>query len=187
MLKSNKPEIDRSANKTENIRPNTNKKITEFVIKSNNLPAITSATKRTSGILSPPENSRDSKKMNIELGAEKELEQKQEMSNEYRKGEVTSEVLDTMNIQHILGPLMKELKLLREIVDKNYTKLDEVQRGMSLHQSEVSQELHNLESTISIQRTEIIEEIREKLENTNRKMETILLENKQLKRENQNL
>ena len=58
---------------------------------------------------------------------------------------------------------------------------------MSLHQSEVSQEQHNLESAISIQRTEIIEQIGEKLENTNWKMETILLENKQLKRENQNL
>ena len=92
-----------------------------------------------------------------------------------------------MNIQHILGPLMKEFKLLKEIVDKNYTKLDEVQRGMSLHKSEVSQELHNLESTTSIQRTEIIEETGEKLENTNWKMETILLENKQLKKENQNL
>ena len=186
MSKSNKPEIDRSATKTDNTRPNTNKKITEFVIKSNNSP-VTSATRHTSGILSPPENSTDSKKMNIELDTEKELEQEQEMSNEHRKGEVTSEALDTKNIQHIVDPLMNEFKLLREIVDKNYTKLDEVQRGMSLHQSEVSQELHNLESTISIQRTEIIEEIGEKLENTNQKMETILLENKQLQRENQNL
>ena len=66
---------------------------------------------------------------------------------------------------------MKEVKLLREIVDKNYAKLDEVQRGMSLHQSEVSQELHNLESAISIRRAEIIEEMGEKLENTNWKME----------------
>ena len=65
--------------------------------------------------------------------------------------------------------------------------MGEVQRGMSMHQSEVSQELHNLEIAITIQRTEIIEEIGEKLENTNRKMETILLQNKQLKRENQNL
>ena len=128
MLKRNKLQIDRSATKTENIRSNTNKKITEFVKKSNNSPVITNATKHTSGIFSPPENSRDSKKMNIELDTEKELEQKQEMSNEQRKGEVSSEILDTMNIQHILGPLMKKFKLLREIVDKNYVKLDEVQR-----------------------------------------------------------
>ena len=92
--------------------------------------------------------------MNIELDTEKEIAQKQEMSNEHRKGEVSSEVSDMTNIQHILGPLMKEFKLLREIKDKNYAKLDKVQRGMSLHQSKVSQELHNLESTISIQRTE---------------------------------
>ena len=84
MSKSNKPEIDRNATKTENIKPNTNKKITEFVIKSNNSPAITSAIKHTNGILSPPENSRDSK-MNIELDTEKGLEQMQEMSNEHRK------------------------------------------------------------------------------------------------------
>ena len=58
---------------------------------------------------------------------------------------------------------------------------------MSSHQSEVSQELQNLESTISTQRKEIIEEIGEKLENTNQKMEAIILENRQLKRENQNL
>ena len=176
MSNSNKPEIDRSATKTENTRPN--KKITEFVIKSNSSTAITSATKHTSGILSPPENSSDSKKMNIELDTEKEWEQEQEMSNEHKMGEVTSESLDMMNIQHILGPLMNEFKPLREIVEKNYTKLDEVQRGMSLHQSEVSQELHNLESTISIQRMEKIEEIRKKLENTKWKMETIQLENK---------
>ena len=187
MSKSNKLQIDKSATKTENIRSNTNKKITDFVKKPNNSPAITSTTKCTSDILSPPENSRDSKKMNIELDIEKEIEQKQEMSNEHRKGEVSSEVSNTMNIQHILGPLMKEFKLLREIVDKNYVKLDEVQRGMSLHQSEFSQELHNLESAIPIQRAEIIEEIGEKLENTNWKMETILLENEYLKKENQNL
>ena len=187
MLKSNKLKIDKSATKTENIWSNTNKKITEFIKKSNNSQAIISATKHTSDILSPPENSRDSKKMNIELDIEKEIEQKQEMSNEHRKGEVSSEVSNTMNIQHILGPLMKEFKLLREIVDKNYVKLDEVQRGMSLHQSKDSQELHNLEHAISIQRAEIIEEIGEKLENTNWKMETILLENKYLKKENQNL
>ena len=76
MLKSNKLQIDKSATKTENIRSNTNKKITEFDKKSNNSPATTSATKHTSGILSPPENSRDSKKMNIELDTEKEMEQK---------------------------------------------------------------------------------------------------------------
>ena len=187
MSKSNKLQIDKSATKSGNIRSNTNQKIMEFVKKSINSPAITSATKRKSDILSPPENSRDSKKMNIKLDTEKEIEQKQEMNNEYRKGEISSEVSDIMNIQHILGPLMKEFKLLREIVDKNYAKLDEVQRGMSLHQSKVSQELHYLESAILIQRTEIIEEIGEKLEKTNQKMKTILLENKHLKRENQNL
>ena len=122
----------------------------EFIKKSTNPPAITSATKCTSDILSPPENSGNSKKMNIELDTGKEIEQKQEMNNEYGKEEILSEVSDTMNIQHILGPLMKEFKLLREIVDKNYAKLDEVQKGMSMHQSEVSQELHNLESAIMI-------------------------------------
>ena len=92
MSKSNKLQIDKSATKTENMQSNTNKKITKLIKKSNNSPAITSATKHSSDILSPPENSRDSKKMNIELDIEKEIEQKQEMSNEHRKGEVLSEV-----------------------------------------------------------------------------------------------
>ena len=94
------------------------------------------------------------------------------------KENTTAESMDSKNLKHILSPLMNEFKLPREIVDKNYTKLDEVQREISLHQNEVSQELQNLESTISIQRKEIIEEIGEKLENTNKKMEAILLENR---------
>ena len=178
--------------KNENIRPNSNKKITEFVTKLNNSPPSNNVTKRTSSILSPPENMRDSKKLNIEQNMDMELEQEQSMSNSQltkrmHTEEATAEIPDTKNLQHILVPLMNEFKLLREIVDKNYTKLDRVQQEISSHQSEVSQELQNLESTISTQRKEIIEEIGEKLENTNQKMEAILLENIQLKRENQNL
>ena len=184
--------MDRSVMKNENIRPNSNKKITEFVTKLYNSPSSNNATKKTSSILSPPENMRDSKKLNIEQNMDTELEQEQSMSisqltKRMHTKEATVQIPDTKNLQHILGPLMNEFKLLREIVDKNYTKLDEVQQEISLHQSKVSQELQNLESTISTQRKEIIEEIGENLENTNQKIEAILLENKQLKRENQNL
>ena len=61
-----------------------------------------------------------------------ELEQEHSMSNSHLTKrmyteEATDEIPDTKNLQHILGPLMNEFKLLREMVDKNYTKLDEVQ------------------------------------------------------------
>ena len=65
----NKSEVDRSG------RPNSNKKITEFVTKLNNSPSSNNATKRSSSILSPPENMRDSKKLNIEQKMDTELEQ----------------------------------------------------------------------------------------------------------------
>ena len=78
-------------------------------------------------------------------------------------------MLDQHNLQQILGPLMKEFKLLREIIDKNYIKLDEVQKEISSHQKKVSQDLQNLGNIISTQRREGTEEIGEKLEYTNKK------------------
>ena len=78
-------------------------------------------------------------------------------------------MLDQHNLQQILGPLMKEFKLLRETIDKNYIKLDEVQKEISSHQKEVSQDLQNLGIIISTQRREEAEEIGEKLEYTNKK------------------
>ena len=127
----NKSEVDRSVMKNEKIRPNSNKKITEFMTKSNNSPSSNNATKRTSNILSPPENTRDSRKLNIEQNMDTELEQEQSMSNSQltkrMHKEAMAEIPDTKNLQHILGPLMNEFKLLRQLVDKNYTKLDEVQ------------------------------------------------------------
>ena len=52
-----------------------------------------------------------------------------------------------------------------------------MQKGMSEHQTDVSEELHKLENSITNQRKEIISEIGEKLDYTNHKMETVLLEN----------
>ena len=122
----------------------------------------------------------------MEMEAEQVEVTKQITGTLNRKGESTI-MVDQHNLQQIIGPLMKEFKLLRETVDKNYTELNEVQKEISSHQKEVSQDLQNFENTISTQRKEIMEEIGEKLEYTNKKMDAIMLENRQLKKENQNL
>ena len=128
-------QADKSASKTESTKSHSNRKITKFVTKSSKSPVSVSATKRTSSILSPPENSRDSKKINIEMDTDKEKDQDLSISSDCQMGEVMSDISESTNIQHVLGPLMNELKLLRETVDKNYAKLEEVQRGMSIHQN----------------------------------------------------
>ena len=161
------------------------KKITEFVVKTDNSPSVSHANKRSSSILNPPEYTREVKKLNRENNMEIESEQCE--CTEQIKGTLDTEgettvTMDQNNLQQILGPLMNEFKLLREIVDKNYTKLDVVQREISLHQKEVLQELKNLENTISTQRKEIMEEICKTLEYANKNIKAILIENKQLKR-----
>ena len=110
------------------------KKITEFVVTPSASTSGPQAIKRTSSILSSPESTREVKKVNREMNME--VEEEQVESIEQAKEKIDSEgdttiMLDQHNLQQILGPLMKEFRSLGETVDKNYKKLEEVQKEIA--------------------------------------------------------
>ena len=67
-----KLECDKNVKKGENIKTSSNKKITEFMVKTSVSPSAPQAIKRTSSILSPPESTREVKKINRETDMEVE-------------------------------------------------------------------------------------------------------------------
>ena len=116
--------------------------------------------KRTSIVLSPGKSDHQSKKANLNM----------------EKTSAESEMTDTKDkeapkqgnaeLKNILGPLIEEVKLLREAVDVKYTKL---------------------EDAITTQKIDIKESLSNKIDDNNRKIQQVLQENASLHKENNSL
>ena len=87
-----------------------------------------------------------------------------------------------------LGPLVQEIKLLRESCDEKYSRLDDkytrLENVIISQRNEVSTELVKLNDTITAQKTEITATVETRIGASNEKLEQVLQENRSLKKSN---
>ena len=77
------------------------------------------------------------------------------------------------NLQNLIEPIMQEFKSLKETI--------------STQKSEISQEIGHLQSLITKQKTEIVNEINSEVGKNSEKIEKVIDENSELKKENKDL
>ena len=89
---------------------------------------------------------------------------------------------DESVVNKLLEPLMNEFKSLKEKVDYNYNRLED---AINTQKVTVWKEIYKLEQTITKQKVEISSKLGKKLEENTLKINSIIVENYQLKKENQ--
>ena len=91
------------------------------------------------------------------------------------------------NLEGALGPLVQEIKLLRESFDKKYSRLDDkytrLENVITSQKNEVSTELVKLNESITAQKTEITATVEKRIGASNEKLEQAL-QNRSLKKSN---
>ena len=90
---------------------------------------------------------------------------------------------DESVVNKLLEPLMNEFRSQKEKADHNYNRLED---AINTQKVTVSKEIHQLEQTIT-KKAEILTELGKKLEENTLKLDSIIVENRQLKKENQSL
>ena len=126
--------------------------ITEYI--KSDVPAM----KRTSSMLSPPEHVQDQKKSNIE----------EKSTNNCITGDPTTSTMETA-----LTPILSEIKLLRESVHADYSKLHS--------------DYARLEEVITKKSIDVEISLSNKITNNTQKILEIAAENMELKKENTQL
>ena len=91
---------------------------------------------------------------------------------------------ESTKLQQVIGPLIKEFRLLWESVDSKYTSLES---AIEKQKAEVSDELSKIEKSLAFHRKELTTHIDEKVSTAHSKMNKILDENKKLRNENSKL
>ena len=98
-----------------------------------------------------------------------------------------SEKPDT-KLEGALGPLVQQIKLLRESFDEKYSQLDDkytrLETVITSQKNEMSNELGKLHELIASQKQEITATVERKIEASNEKLEQVLKENISLKKSN---
>ena len=87
-------------------------------------------------------------------------------------------------LQQVIGPLIKEFRLLQESVDRKYTSLE---TEIKKKKAKVSDELSKIEKSLASHREELTTNIDEMVSTTHSKINKILDENKKLRNENSKL
>ena len=91
-------------------------------------------------------------------------------------------------LEGALGPLVHQIKLLRESFDEKYSQLDDkytrLETVITSQKNEMSNELGKLHELIANQTQEITTTVERKMEATNNKLEQVVKENILLKRSN---
>ena len=81
-------------------------------------------------------------------------------------------------LRGVIGPLVDELKLLRESMNEKYTKLDEkyskLESVINTQKSDVTTEIAKLEQSIATQKVEIANEIMDKLDSNTKKLDRFM-------------
>ena len=88
---------------------------------------------------------------------------------------------ESTELQQVIGPLIKEFRLLQESVDSKYTSLES---AIEKQKVEVSDELSKIEKSLATHRKELTTNIDKKVSMTHSKMNKILDRNKKLRKEN---
>ena len=92
------------------------------------------------------------------------------------------------SLEGALGPLVHEIKLLRESFDEKYSRLDDkytkLENVITSQRNEVSSELVKLNDSLTTQKLEITATVETKIGASNEKLEQVLQENRSLKRSN---
>ena len=126
--------------------------ITEYI--KSDVPAM----KRTSSMLSPPEHVQDQKKSNIE----------EKSTKNHIMGDPTTSTMETA-----LAPILSKIKLLRESVHADYSKLHS--------------DYARLEEVITKKSIDVEKSLSNKITNNTQKILEIAVENTELKKENTQL
>ena len=92
------------------------------------------------------------------------------------------------SLEGALGPLVQEIKLLRESFNEKYSRLDDkytrLENVITSQRNEVSTELVKLNDSITTQKTEITATVETRIGASNEKLEQVLQENRSLKKSN---
>ena len=111
---------------------------------------------------------------------------KEEHAGHTTKNTVVNESSDSL--EGALGPLVHEIKLLRESFDEKYSRLDDkytrLENVITSQRNEVSTELVKLNDSITTQKTEITATVETRIGASNEKLEQVLQENRSLKKLN---
>ena len=91
-------------------------------------------------------------------------------------------------LEGALGPLVQQIKLLRESFDDKYSCLDDkytrLETAITSQKNEVSTELSKLQDSITNQKKELTVTVEQKMETANKKLKQVLKENISLKKTN---
>ena len=89
---------------------------------------------------------------------------------------------DGQVLKGVLGPLVNMLKLLRELMDAKYERLEEkytsLETAISQQKSDVTSEILKLEQSLASERMEMSKMITKKLEDNTEKLGEVIEENK---------
>ena len=166
--------------------------ITKYTVKTKN------TLKRTSSALSPPDN-------NIDRQKKKPIKEPAKLNYPSKTKKGISNVVDNMNgsnsskinnmedvpaiiesahrsetseLERVIGPLVTEVKLLRESMDEKYTKLE---TALEKQKEDMSKDIEN---TLESHKAEISSNINSNNELTTARINSIINENKKLRQVN---
>ena len=160
--------------------------ITKFTVNTKNL------LKRTSSVLSPPDNKKkhaneliktdhtcniNKGKTNTEEKMDK-LDSSEPNKNDEPEG---AHRPNTSELERVIGPLVQEVKLLRESMDEKYTKLETV---IEKQKEDMSKDIEKIEKSLGSHKAEISSKIDSNNNMTTARINTIINENKKLRQVN---
>ena len=169
--------------------------ITKYTVKTKN------TLKRTSSVLSPPDNNTDQQK-------KKPIKESTKLNYPSKTKKGITNVVDNMNgsnsskinnmedvpaiiesahrsetseLERVIGPLVTEVKLLRESMDEKYTKLE---TALEKQKEDMSKDIEKIEKTLDSHKAEISSNINSNKELTTARINSIINENKKLRQVN---
>ena len=129
-------------------------------------------------------------KMNTEKIGSNEGVETGKMDGEARTGDSIDKtaVIANSNLEGALGPLVQEIKLLRESFDEKCSKLDDkytrLENVITSQKNDVSTEIIKLNESITAQKMELTATVETRIRASNEKLEQVLHENMSLKKSN---
>ena len=169
--------------------------ITKYTVKTKN------TLKCTSSALSPPDN-------NIDRQKKKPVKESTKLNYSSKTKKGITNVVDDMNgsnssrinnmedvpaiiesahrsetseLERVIGPLVTEVKLLRESMDEKYTKLETV---IEKQKEDMSKDIEKIEKTLESHKAEISSNINSNNDLTTARINSIINENKKLRQVN---
>ena len=147
----------------------------------------TKSTKRLISSVSPTE-SKEQKKVRYSATNMSILHTTKMDKEEHATVNNDSNQVSDKNLEGALGPLVQQIKLLREFFDDKYSCLDDkytrLETAITSQKNEVSIELSKLQDSVTNQKKELTITVEQKMETANKKLEQVLKENISLKKTN---